>query len=241
MEMPTTGSGGVDFRYDDNSVNHEKNVAESANGSTNNAGYSNGVEGMGGAADASADRNSTQGKRDERSNQNGHNQSNNAQTNQKNQIHQAISSGSDSLAAKPTLESLIASNPDKLTDFIHMLVSEFNLSPEDAETSKLLDIKRLELEAMESMMNFKQLQIDTKELLETKNIPTIAVDLVVGSNIEETKKNISIFEKIFNEAVQIQVTNRLAGRSPERGNGSSFASDKGNSTSREEIRRIMNK
>ena len=59
-----------------------------------------------------------------------------------------------------------------------------------------------------------------QEQAEEKQIPTEFLDMLLGSDLKETKANADAFKTKFDAAVQAQVEKRLAGKTPQGGNGS---------------------
>ena len=66
----------------------------------------------------------------------------------------------------------------------------------------------------------RELKADAREVLAEKQIPTEFLDMLLGSDLKETKANADAFKTKFDAAVQAQVEKRLAGKPPQGGNGS---------------------
>ena len=66
----------------------------------------------------------------------------------------------------------------------------------------------------------RELKADAREVLAEKQIPTEFLDMLLGSDLKETKANADAFKTKFDAAVQAQVEKRLAGKTPQGGNGS---------------------
>ena len=62
----------------------------------------------------------------------------------------------------------------------------------------------------------RELKADAREVLAEKQIPTEFLDMLLGSDLKETKANADAFKTKFDAAVQAQV----AGKTPQGGNGS---------------------
>ncbi len=65
----------------------------------------------------------------------------------------------------------------------------------------------------------RELKADAREVLAEKQIPTEFLDMLLGSDLKETKANADAFKTKFDAAVQAQVEKRLAGKTPQGGNG----------------------
>ena len=66
----------------------------------------------------------------------------------------------------------------------------------------------------------RELRADAREVLAEKQIPAEFLDMLLGSDLKATKANADAFKTKFDAAVQAQVEKRLAGKTPQGGNGS---------------------
>ena len=72
----------------------------------------------------------------------------------------------------------------------------------------------------------RELKADAREVLAEKQIPTEFLDMLLGSDLKETKANADAFKTKFDAAVQAQVEKRLAGKTPQGGqSGTSMKSE----------------
>jgi len=121
------------------------------------------------------------------------------------------------------------------------------LIEEERKKSKMTDDERAEFEReqkqkalddREAAIALKELRAETAKLLIDKDLPQDFLDYVIGADIKDTLKRLDTFKPVFDKAVQEQVEKRLAGKSPERGNGGGTGAAA--ATKREEIRNILN-
>lgn len=66
----------------------------------------------------------------------------------------------------------------------------------------------------------RELRADAREVLAEKQIPAEFLDMLLGSDLKASKANADAFKTKFDAAVQAQVEKRLAGKTPQGGNGS---------------------
>lgn len=77
------------------------------------------------------------------------------------------------------------------------------------------------VEEKEKEIALRELKAETLKTLSEKNIPHQVIDIVIADNAENTAKNIDAFKTVFDEAVQAAVEQRLSGKSPQVGDGTS--------------------
>ena len=85
------------------------------------------------------------------------------------------------------------------------------------------DKKQEDITRRESELMLRELKADTKDMLLKENLPVEFVDMVVGKDAEETKKNIASFKTAFDAAVQEKVEARVKGTTPSTGSGAGKA------------------
>lgn len=83
--------------------------------------------------------------------------------------------------------------------------------------------KLSELEKREQEIAKKELVMETERQLGEKGLPKSAASFVVAADAEQTKANITSFEKMFNEAVEAEITKRIATGAPRGTNTSTGA------------------
>lgn len=77
--------------------------------------------------------------------------------------------------------------------------------------------KLSELEKREQEIAKKELVMETEKQLGEKGLPAEAAAFIVAVDAETTKKNIESFEKMFNKAVENEITKRIATGKPRTG------------------------
>lgn len=70
----------------------------------------------------------------------------------------------------------------------------------------------------------RELKADAREILSKKDVPTEFLDMLLGKDLQETRKNVDSFAAAFDRAVQAQVEKRLVGKTPSGGNGTGMSS-----------------
>lgn len=83
--------------------------------------------------------------------------------------------------------------------------------------------KIAELEKREQELAKKELVMETEKQLGEKGLPAEAAAFIVAVDAETTKNNIKAFEKMFNKAVDAEITKRIATGSPNKGAGNNQA------------------
>lgn len=83
--------------------------------------------------------------------------------------------------------------------------------------------KLSELEKREQELAKKELMMETEKQLGEKGLPAEAAAFIVAVDAEQTKKNISAFEKMFNKAVEAAISQKIATGSPKTGSGNNGA------------------
>lgn len=110
----------------------------------------------------------------------------------------------------------------------------------DAESKEAYEKQKEEkrLADREAGIALRELKADARGLMEEKDIPAAFLDILVGKDLEETRKNADAFKKQFDSAVQAQVEKRISGRTPsgETGGGASG----GTAAMESEIDKYMN-
>lgn len=71
----------------------------------------------------------------------------------------------------------------------------------------------------EKSIALRELKADAKEILSEKEVPNEFLDMVLGNDLEETKRNVDTFKTKFDAAVQKQVKTLLKGETPKTGSG----------------------
>lgn len=77
----------------------------------------------------------------------------------------------------------------------------------------------------EEQIALRERKADALDVLNKNNVPREFLDMLVGKNMQETKANVAAFKDKFDAAVQVQVEKRLAGSTPNGGNGSTSQSE----------------
>lgn len=86
------------------------------------------------------------------------------------------------------------------------------------ERAKEEEAKRLaDLEAREKAIAVKELRIETQSLLADEGLPIEFLDVVMADTAESVKDNIASVRKVFDEAVEKRVNERLTQDKPRRG------------------------
>ena len=86
------------------------------------------------------------------------------------------------------------------------------------ERAKAEEAKRLaDLEAREKAIAVKELRIETQSLLSDEGLPIEFLDVVMADTAESVKENIASIRKVFDEAVEKRVNERLTQDKPRRG------------------------
>ena len=86
------------------------------------------------------------------------------------------------------------------------------------ERAKEEEAKRLaDLEAREKAIAVKELRIETQSLLSDEGLPIEFLDVVMADTAESVKENIASIRKVFDEAVEKRVNERLTQNKPHRG------------------------
>ena len=86
------------------------------------------------------------------------------------------------------------------------------------ERAKEEEAKRLaDLEAREKAIVVKELRIETQSLLSDEGLPIEFLDVVMADTAESVKENIASIRKVFDEAVEKRVNERLTQDKPRRG------------------------
>lgn len=86
------------------------------------------------------------------------------------------------------------------------------------ERAKEEEAKRLaDLEAREKAIAVKELRIETQSLLSDEGLPIEFLDVVIADTAESVKDNIASVRKVFDEAVEKRVNERLTQDKPRRG------------------------
>ena len=86
------------------------------------------------------------------------------------------------------------------------------------ERAKEEEAKRLaDLEAREKAIAVKELRIETQSLLSDEGLPIEFLDVVMADTAESVKENIASIRKVFDEAVEKRVNERLTQDMPRRG------------------------
>lgn len=86
------------------------------------------------------------------------------------------------------------------------------------ERAKEEEAKRLaDLEAREKAIAVKELRIETQSLLSEEGLPIEFLDVVMADTAETVKDNIASVRKVFDEAVEKRVNERLTQDKPRRG------------------------
>lgn len=94
---------------------------------------------------------------------------------------------------------------------------------EEEKAAYAKEQKEIELEQREKELFRKELKAETKSLLAEQKLPASIADMVMGDDIEATKKNMAAFKETFDAAVQAQVEARLVGKTPVSGSGAGAA------------------
>jgi hypothetical protein len=109
---------------------------------------------------------------------------------------------------------------------------------EDEKAKAALQKQQADLDAKAQALAMKEIRMDAAAALTEKNLPADALDFVVGQNTETTTANIEKFAKIFGDAVQKAVEDRLKGTTPSGGSGSGGAVDTSKMTDEEYFKYI---
>ena len=72
--------------------------------------------------------------------------------------------------------------------------------------------RQAELETKEHDLLIRENRAEAREILQEKGISQDILNYVVDTDVETTKKNIAVFEKLWNKAVEEGVNKKLAGK-----------------------------
>lgn len=95
-----------------------------------------------------------------------------------------------------------------------------------------------EIADREAVIALRELKVEAREVLAENEVEAEFLDMLVGKDLEETKSNVTAFKSKFDAAVQAQVEKRLAGKTPNNGNGGSATNEAEAMTA--EIQKYMN-
>ena len=90
--------------------------------------------------------------------------------------------------------------------------AEDKIKQAQSEGERLAD-----LEAREKAIAVKELRIETQSLLSDEGLPIEFLDVVMADTAESVKENIASIRKVFDEAVEKRVNERLTQDKPRRG------------------------
>jgi hypothetical protein len=150
-----------------------------------------------------------------------------------------VKSGDEATYNKADVEKLVADMQGKQrAEFETILENERKKAGMDDAQKAAFELEQKEkaLEAKEAALALKELRADTAKLLSDKDMPQDFLEYIIGVDIEDTIKKLETFKPLFDKAVQDQVEKRMAGKTPERGNGQQTPSGE---TEREKIRNIL--
>lgn len=71
----------------------------------------------------------------------------------------------------------------------------------------------------------RELKADARGVLAEKEVPAEFLDMLLGTDLKATTKNVETFKAKFDAAVQAQVEKRLVGKTPQSGNGSEVSEE----------------
>lgn len=77
----------------------------------------------------------------------------------------------------------------------------------------------------EAEVSRRELKADARGLLAEKEVPAEFLDMLLGEDLKGTSKNVETFKARFDAAVQAQVEKRLAGKTPQSGNGGEMSQE----------------
>lgn len=95
----------------------------------------------------------------------------------------------------------------------------------DAKASYEKEQEAKKLAEREAEVARRELKADAQGIMAEKEIPAEFLDMLLGANLKETTKNMETFKPQFDAAVQAQVEKRLAGKTPQSGNGSEMSEE----------------
>ncbi|OCZ53801.1 DUF4355 domain-containing protein [Dehalobacter sp. TeCB1] len=96
---------------------------------------------------------------------------------------------------------------------------------DDEKAKAALAKQQADIDAKAQALTQKEIRMDAAAVLTEKKLPAEALDFVVGNDAKTTTENIDKFAKVFNDAVQKSVEDRLKGTTPSGGGGSGSAAD----------------
>ena len=106
-------------------------------------------------------------------------------------------------------------NEERVKEAVSEAIKEYErqaqLSAEEkaAEETKK---RQAELETKEHDLLIRENRAEAREILAEKGMSTEILNYVVDTNLDNTKKNIEVFEKLWNKAVEEGVNKKLAGK-----------------------------
>jgi len=90
---------------------------------------------------------------------------------------------------------------------------------EDEKAKAEFEKQKADIEAKAQALAIKEIRMDAASVLTEKKLPVEALDFVVRNDAKTTTENIDKFAKVFNDAVQKIVEDRLKGTTPSGGSG----------------------
>jgi len=91
---------------------------------------------------------------------------------------------------------------------------------EDEKRAEIFRKKDEELARKQSEIEFRELKLETINMLNEKSLPIEFAEVLIGKDAESTKKGIEIFEKSFQKAVEKAVDEKLKSNPPGGSSGS---------------------
>lgn len=96
---------------------------------------------------------------------------------------------------------------------------------EESKASYEKEKAEQDLKDREARIALRERKADALDYLAKNDVPKEFLDMLVGKDMDETKANVAAFKGQFDAAVQAQVEKRLAGRTPNGGNGNPSQSE----------------
>lgn len=90
---------------------------------------------------------------------------------------------------------------------------------EDEKVKATLAKQQADIDTKAQALALKEIRMDAAAVLTEKKLPAEVLDFVVGNDAKTTTENVDKFTKVFSDAVQKAVEERLKGTTPSGGSG----------------------
>ena len=122
------------------------------------------------------------------------------------------------------VDDLLAKQEEDKKAAVEKALAESKMTPEEKEEQEKSQ-KEKDIADREAAIAHRELQADTKEILSEKGLPESLMGVVIGKDKDTTVKNVDALKVEFDKAVQAQVEERLKGKTPSTGTGSTVQTE----------------